>query len=67
MGFFTGLLIGGLLGAYWTRPGGWLGGWHGYYWPGYWYPGWYGYGHPAYYGYPAYYGPQYWPRGYWYW
>ncbi len=29
MGLFAGLLMGGLLGAYWTRPGGWLSGVYG--------------------------------------
>ena len=30
LSLLLGLLGGGLLGAYWTRPGGWLGGIHGY-------------------------------------
>lgn len=29
MSFIGGLLAGGLLGAYWTRPGGWLSGIYG--------------------------------------
>ncbi|KON28160.1 hypothetical protein AC481_02690 [miscellaneous Crenarchaeota group archaeon SMTZ-80] len=29
MGLFAGLLMGGLLGAYWTRPGGWMSGIYG--------------------------------------
>ena len=33
--FLLGLVAEGLLGAYWTRPGGWLGSVHGYYGPQY--------------------------------
>ncbi len=29
MGFIGGMILGGLLGAYWTRPGGWLSGIYG--------------------------------------
>jgi hypothetical protein len=75
MAFFIGLVTGGLLGAYWTRPGGWLGGGQ-YYYPVYGYPGYapYPYYQPyypeggGYYWYPpaAYYPAGYAP-GYWYW
>jgi hypothetical protein len=51
------MLLGGLLGAYWTRPGGWFGYWHGHYAQAPWYPGWYG-------GYRGYYYPQ---QPYYYW
>jgi len=62
LSFLFGLVAGGLLGAYWTRPGGWLG---------------YLHGHHAYYPYyapyymPTYYVPQpgyyaYYPRAHYY-
>jgi len=64
LSFLLGLVAGGLLGAYWTRPGGWLGYTHGH---GYPYYGNYGptnYAPPYYYPYSTgsynpYYSPYY--------
>ena len=74
MSFFGGLLAGGLLGAYWTRPGGWLSGIYGgtrpmpysyYYGPTYYPQAQYRY--LPQYGYPVqYYGYRQLPYGYYY-